>query len=168
MFLNLEAYKKLKRSEFTPKQYFPLITIVQQVMNALQITVLEIKVLPLFDIRIQPIHLPRKIKMSINCLINNEMIAYKSFLVMMSCSLFVFLCSIDIIDDSALNFLIIIIYYYWRQWQSGACPDGTMYNVCVCDVQDFHGRKNTLALWSGKDNCVLEEYHEIIGHVNTS
>ena len=28
MFLNLEAYKKLKRSEFTPKQYFPLVTIV--------------------------------------------------------------------------------------------------------------------------------------------
>ena len=75
-------------------------------MNALQITVIEIKVLLLFDIRIQPIHLPRKIKISINCLINNEMIAL--FLVMMSCSLFVFLCSIDIIDDSTLNFLIII------------------------------------------------------------
>ena len=42
MFLNLEAYKKLKTLEFTPKQYFLLITIV----NALQITVIEIKVLP--------------------------------------------------------------------------------------------------------------------------
>ena len=26
MFLNLETYKKLKRLEFTSKQYFPLVT----------------------------------------------------------------------------------------------------------------------------------------------
>ena len=58
------------------------------------------------------------------------MIAYKLFLVMMSCSLFVFLCSIDIIDDSALNFLIIILLLETMvEWGLSR-----WYNVCVCDV----------------------------------
>jgi len=56
------------------------------------------------------------------------MIAYKLFLVMMSCSLFVFLCGIDIIDDSTLNFLIIILLLETMvDWGLSR-----WYNVCLC------------------------------------
>jgi len=65
MFLNLETYKKLKRFEFTSKQYFPLVTPEGHECTADNCD-WEKKVL--FNIKIQPIdHVTIKREIRINC-----------------------------------------------------------------------------------------------------
>lgn len=94
MFLNLETYKKLKRLEFTSKQYFPLVTPVGHECTADKVLWLRKKVL--FNIKIQPIHVTIKREIQIYCQI---IIKWLLIFIVMSSSLSVFMYSINIVDN---------------------------------------------------------------------